>query len=51
MEVELSYSMSVVVVLTVYSINDRSASSAGSHDTCRIWFGMTRILNPLQERR
>ena len=43
-DAELLYSMSVVVVLTVYSIS-RPASSAGSQDTCSILLARTRTFN------
>ena len=44
-DVELAKSMSVVVILTMYSINDRAASSDGFHDTCKTCAGRTRTLN------
>ena len=37
--------MPVVVVLTMYSMADRPASSDGFHDTCKTCFGKTRTLN------
>ena len=45
MDVELAKSMPVVVVLTMYSIANRSASSDGFHDTCKTCLGRTRTLN------
>ena len=49
-DVELAKSMPVVVVLTVYSINDRPASSDGFHDTCKTSSGRTRTLNDPMHR-
>ena len=44
-DVELAKSMLVAVVLTIYAINDRPASSDGFHDTCKTCAGRTRALN------
>ena len=44
-DVELRYSTPFTVVLTMYSIKDRPASSDGFHDTCKICFVRTRTLN------
>ena len=44
-DVELAKSMLVAVVLTMYSMADRPASSGGFHDTCKTCAGRTRTLN------
>ena len=44
-DVELAKSLPVAVVLTMYSINDRVASSDGFHDTCKTCLGSTRTVN------
>ena len=44
-DVELAKSMPVAVVLTMYSMADRPASSDGFHDTCKTCLGRTRTLN------
>ena len=44
-DAELIYSTPFTVVLTMYSIKDRPASSADFHDTCKICFVRTRTLN------
>ena len=49
MDVELASSMPVVV-LTMYSMADRPASSGGFHDTCKICAGRTRTLNDPMHR-
>ena len=43
-DVELIKFMSVVVILTMYSMVDRPASSDGFHDTCKTCLGRTRTL-------
>ena len=48
-DVKLAKFMPIAVVLTMYSINDRAASSDGFHDTCKSCAGKTRTLNdPMQ---
>ena len=49
-DVELAKSMPVLVVLTMYSINDRPTSSDGFHDTCKTCAGRTRTLNDPMHR-
>ena len=44
-DVECIKSLPVVVVLTMYSIANRSASSDGFHNTCKTCLGRTRTLN------
>ena len=44
-DVQFIKSMPVVVVLTMYSMADRPASSDGFHDTCKTCSGKTRTLN------
>ena len=44
-DVEFAKSMSVVVILTMYSMADRPASSDGFHDTCKTCLGRTTTLN------
>ena len=50
MDVELANSMPVVVVLTMYSMADRPASTDGFHDTCETCLGRTRTLNDPMHR-
>ena len=50
MDVELASSMPVVVVLTMYSMADRPASSGGFHDTCKTCAGRIRTLNDPMNR-
>ena len=49
-DVEFAKSMSVVVILTMYSITDRPASSDGFHDTCKTCSGRTMTLNDPMHR-
>ena len=49
-DVELANSMPVVVVLTMYSMADRPASSDTFHDTCKTCLGRTRTLNDPMHR-
>ena len=49
-DVELANSMPVVVVLTIYSMADRPASSGGFHDNCKTCTGRTRTLNDPMHR-
>ena len=44
-DVECINSLPVVVVLTMYSMANRPASSDGFHDTCKTCLGKTRTLN------
>ena len=49
-DVEVAKSMPVAVVLTMYSMADRPASSDGFHDTCKTCAGRTRTLNDPMHR-
>ena len=44
-DVKLANSMPFMVVLTMYSMADRPASSDGFHDTCKTCAGKTRTVN------
>ena len=46
-DVELAKSMPIVVVLTMYSMADRPASSDGFHNTFKICSGSTRTNEPM----
>ena len=49
-DVELIQSMPVVVILTMYSMADRPASSDGFHDICKTCAGRTRTLTDPMHR-